>query len=236
MAYPKDILNDGEEVVLDRHPHWTYMLGPVAFAVLCFAIMILFFVFASLYWWVGAIVFVLSLGSVGVNVLRWRSINFVVTTDRIMTRVGILSKAGTEIPLDRVMNISYRQSLKERILGVGDLVIESAGENGQQYFSDVSNPSKVQNIIYRQTEIYTQRGPNNGMGDDSGSNGDIRKGGGMYSEESRDDRDEGDRNGSGKHGSSEIPDQISQLDKLRQQGILTDQEFQEKKRQLLDRL
>lgn len=161
--------------------------------------------------WVGLLcVLVAMFGSVG-RYLHWRCINFVVTTDRIIVRQGVLSKSGLEIPLDRVMNISYHQALWERILGSGDLVVESAGESGHQFFSDVADPSGVQNLIYRQVEAYQERqgnGHNNGHG----------LGGGSDSRE------------------PSIPEQIEKLDELRQRGILSTAEFEEKKQELLDRL
>ena len=111
------------------------------------------------------------------------------------------------------MNISYSQKLWERMLGTGDLVIESAGENGHQPFTDVRDPVGVQNILYRQMEIASDgtQSRNDGM-----SNPQMHH--------------EGDGSG------ESIPDQISKLGELRDKGVLTDQEFEQKKRQLLDRM
>jgi uncharacterized membrane protein YdbT with pleckstrin-like domain len=53
-----------------------------------------------------------------------------------------------EIPLERVNNVNFSQSLVERLLGVGDLLIESGGQDGQQTFTDIAQPEKVQNIIH----------------------------------------------------------------------------------------
>jgi len=46
-------------------------------------------------------------------------------TDRLIFRSGVLSKHGREIPLERVNDISFNASLFERMIGAGDLVIES---------------------------------------------------------------------------------------------------------------
>ena len=54
-------------------------------------------------------------------------------------------------------DISFHQSLFERLLGAGDLVIESAGERGQQPFTDIPRPARVQNEIYRQIELAQSR-------------------------------------------------------------------------------
>jgi uncharacterized membrane protein YdbT with pleckstrin-like domain len=159
MPFPQRLLNDNEEVILDLRPHWWFLSGPTAALVAAIALAIvvaavwsgsgrahdaavvasLALVLVALVWWVG-------------RYARWVTTNFAVTTDRLVYRTGVLAKHGREIPLEKLNDISFHQSLFERIIGAGDLVIESAGERGQQSFSDIRSPSKVQNEIYRQIE------------------------------------------------------------------------------------
>jgi len=153
---------------------------------------------------------VLVLGTLvwfGLRYARWATTHFVVTSDRLIYRHGVLSKHGVEIPLERVNTVFFSQSILERVVGSGDLVIESAGEMGRQSFANVRKPSAVQNEIYRQMEANENR-----KFDRIG-----RVGGG------------------GSPGAS-VPEQIAQLDALRQQGVLTDAEFQAKKAELLRRM
>src|SRR5205823_5211660 len=82
----------------------------------------------------------------------WATTSFVVTTDRLISRSGVLAKHGREIPLERVNDISFNQGLFERMIGAGDLMIESGGERGQETFPDIPRPSRVQNVIYREIE------------------------------------------------------------------------------------
>jgi uncharacterized membrane protein YdbT with pleckstrin-like domain len=104
----------------------------------------------------GVLVLV-ALGWFGITYARWATTNFVITTDRLIYRHGVLAKHGIEIPLDRVNTVFFSQSLLERMLGSGDLVIESAGELGRQDFANVRKPSAVQNEIYRQMESNENR-------------------------------------------------------------------------------
>ena len=52
----------------------------------------------------------------------------------------------------------YREKVRqdldvfERMLGAGDLLIESGGEDGQQRFTDIRHPDKVQNLVHAQVE------------------------------------------------------------------------------------
>lgn len=211
MAYPRNLLTDDEEIVLDRNPHWIFMMG--AFIMMTLALLIFMAISISSYrqyFWVPGIAIVLvAIGSLG-RFLRWQTTQFVVTTERIITRRGILSKAGMEIPLDRITNISYHQTLMERILGAGDLVIESAGEGGQEPFRDVADPSEVQNVIYRQSEIYQDRRAGSGPMNDGA----------------------GDRN----RPQLSMAEQIEKLASLRDRGIISDDEFELQKRSLLERM
>lgn len=215
MAYPREMLNDDEDIIFERHPHWTYMLGPIAMMCLGVLVFVVIALIDVAFAWIGLLVTLLfAIGSVG-RYLRWRTTEFVLTTSRIITRHGILSKHGLEIPLDRVMNISYHQSIFERLLKVGDLVIESAGELGRQLFTDVSNPAEVQNLIYKATEQDEQH--SFGAPDGFGNRRHPQPGGGRA------------------HNLS-IPEQIEKLAELYAEGVLSEEEFQQSKRQLLDKM
>jgi uncharacterized membrane protein YdbT with pleckstrin-like domain len=155
VAFPPKLLNDGEEVVLDLRPHWWFFTGPVVAVVLTIVAAIAVSVLNLPDWlWYGVAVLL------AVNVLwllgrlsKWATTNFVVTTDRLIYRSGVLAKKGKEIPLERLNDISFNQSIWERMLGSGDLLIESGGERGQQAFTDIRRPALVQNEIYRQIEL-----------------------------------------------------------------------------------
>jgi len=97
------------------------------------------FVFAALVWFMQ-------------RYIRWVSTHFVLTSDRVIFRTGIIAKHGIEIPLERINTIFFHQRIFERMLGLGDLDIESASKDGAQRFNDIRNPSGVQNEIYQQME------------------------------------------------------------------------------------
>ena len=159
MAFPPKLLNEGEEIVLDLRPHWWFFIGPLVALVLAVAATVAVAVFDLPDWlWLAL------LALTGLNLLwllgrlaRWSTTNFVVTTDRLIYRSGVIAKKGKEIPLERLNDISFNQTIFERILRAGDLVIESGGERGQQAFTDIPRPSHVQNEIYRQIELAQAR-------------------------------------------------------------------------------
>jgi uncharacterized membrane protein YdbT with pleckstrin-like domain len=165
MPYPKKLLNDYETVALDLHPHWWSFAEPV-FALLI-SIVLGIVVLAkgpdgdggTVLKWVVLVLLVLSaLWLIG-RYAKWATTNFVVTSDRVVFRSGVIAKSGIEIPLERVNNVSFGQSIFERMVGAGDLLIESGGEDGQQRFTDVRRPERIQNLIHAQMEANeTRRG------------------------------------------------------------------------------
>ena len=92
-----------------------------------------------------------------VRYLKWMTTSFVITSDRLIFRAGVISKMGVEIPLERVNTIHFSQSIFERIAGSGDLIIESGGEDGQQRFTDIRRPDQVQKAIHAQKEAHDKR-------------------------------------------------------------------------------
>lgn len=162
MPYPKKLLNDYETVALDLHPHWWFFSGP-AFA-LAGSIVLGIVVRAatdgdtrSVLSWIALALIVVTAVWLVVRYLRWATTNFVITSDRLVFRQGVLAKSGIEIPLERVNNVNFNQSIFERMLGAGDLLIESGGEDGQSRFTDIRRPERVQKLIHAQMEANDQR-------------------------------------------------------------------------------
>ena len=58
-------------------------------------------------------------------VLRWRTTTYELTTRRLRTRFGILTRRGRDIPLSRINDVSFERGPLDRLLGAGRLVVES---------------------------------------------------------------------------------------------------------------
>ena len=154
MPYPRKLLNDTETLVLDLHPHWWYFVEAAVALVasIAFAILTLAVDWPSWIRWLALALIVLSALWLLQRYVRWLTTNFVVTSDRVIFRHGVFAKAGIEIPLERINSVHFNQSIIERILGAGDLLIESGAEQGQQRFTDVRNPDRVTMTIHRQMD------------------------------------------------------------------------------------
>lgn len=154
MPYPRKLLNDTETLVLDLHPHWWYFVEAAValIASIAFAIVTLVVDWPSWVRWLALVLIVVSALWLVVRYIRWITTYFVVTSDRVIFRHGVFAKAGIEIPLERINSVHFNQSILERLLGAGDLLIESGAENGQQRFTDVRHPDQVTKTIHRQMD------------------------------------------------------------------------------------
>ena len=213
VAFNQKLLYNDEQVIIDRHPHWWFLAPAVAALVASCVLGIL----AKFVWedttsnvqqvarYGAAVLIVVALLWLLLRLIKWRSTEFVVTTERCVYRSGVFSKEGIEIPLDRINTVFFNQTLFERLLKAGDLAIESAGENSRQEFSDIFDPMKVQNRIYQLMEDNENR---------------------KY------DRVRTNPNG-GAPGGISVAEQIEKLHQLLQQGALTAEQFEAQKAQLL---
>ena len=156
MGYPRRLLGDGERIEHELHPHWKALVLPVLLVpiVAGVASFLYFSVPAgrfqtALRWAIIVLAVGVLLFRSLVPYLRWRTTLYVLTTDRIITRTGILSRAGRDIPLSRVNDVSFSHNVFERLLRCGTLTVESAGERGQLVWRDVPRVEDVQRELYR---------------------------------------------------------------------------------------
>jgi uncharacterized membrane protein YdbT with pleckstrin-like domain len=164
VAYPRRLLQEDEQIVLDLHPHWRRVFFPVlsipvVVAIAAFAVTQL--PSGSSHTWealaiVGAALLVLIFTFVR-PWLRWVTTSYVVTTHRVVLRNGILSRSGRDVPLSRINDVTFEHGVVERILRSGTLIVESAGERGQVTLADVPRVEEVQRAVYRLVEEDDER-------------------------------------------------------------------------------
>jgi uncharacterized membrane protein YdbT with pleckstrin-like domain len=159
MAFPRRLLIEGEELVLDLRPHPVALLMPSIVTVLAVGVGIWLLTLAS-----GAVTWIVLAGMALVLVAYpvrrltdWLTSHFVVTSDRVIHRQGLIAKSSMEIPLEAINDVRFNQGVIDRMLGAGTLVIQSASESGRQEFSHIRKPEDVQRTIYHQGELNQSR-------------------------------------------------------------------------------
>jgi membrane protein YdbS with pleckstrin-like domain len=203
MPFPRRLLIEDEELVLDLRPHWIALALPGLITVLGLIGA----------WWLARsldsltwLPWVLYLGAMLVyplpRLVWWLTSNFAVTSDRVIHREGFIAKRSMEIPLEAINDVRFSQSIFGRIVGAGTLVIQSASEQGRQTFEDIRHPEQVQRTIYLEGEKNKRR-MYQGMG--AGSPPAVPS----------------------------VTTELERLAELRVKGILSEEEFQQQKARIL---
>jgi hypothetical protein len=248
------VLADDEEVLVDLRLHWVFLAGPAVLTAVAVAAAITVAVrfptapvgVAAV---LGAMVAVPALWLAG-RILRWLGISLVVTSTRIVYRQGIFGADVVELRLRRVSGVQCTQTLAQRVIGTGRLVVGIVGEE-PMFFEDVRRPRALQRVINRQLDALTTgvpaAAPINGSGvpaspinvprpvsfEDTPPHGFISSPSPALLEAPAPTGETLPLAGTA---GASIPEQLIELDNLRQRGILTDNEFAAKKTELLSRL
>jgi hypothetical protein len=238
MPLPRKLLTEGESVVIELRQTWLVLAWPLFFSV-CAAALAIAVVIAvpkapiAVGYLLLAILAV-ALSWLGFRWLKWRSTAIVLTTARILERRGILSRSGVEIRLDRINELSYRQKLLERIVRTGTLVVECGGETGVVTYDYLPQPGAVQSLVNEQIDSLRRAKLPWPQNPTVPQNPAVTPQAGYPLQ--------------GAYppqapnvppppppapGGPTVADRLVQLDELRQRGILTDAEFQQKKVELL---
>ena len=129
-------LMPGERSIALVRQHWSVLAGHVLGAIVVIVVAIV--LNAKLPVKIGStsittvktvILLVLVIGSVlwaALRILRWRFSTYHLTDRRIIMEGGILSRTAETIPLDRIQNTVIHRPLGDRLIGAGDIEIESS--------------------------------------------------------------------------------------------------------------
>jgi uncharacterized membrane protein YdbT with pleckstrin-like domain len=158
MAGNRD-LSEGEHSVLVLHPHWKTVLFPIMLLVVIAILLAVAEIAIPHGKMAGtgriaaaAVAVLLAVIFTGIPFLRWRTTTYELTNRRLRLRRGILSRTGRDFPLIRISDVSFSHGLIDRLLGCGQLVVESAGEHGQLVLNEIPRVEQVQATLFQLVE------------------------------------------------------------------------------------
>jgi uncharacterized membrane protein YdbT with pleckstrin-like domain len=209
-------LMPGERLVLSSHPHWWYFWK---YVLALFVVLVVFVLgvwadggIATFLLWVALAGIIVVAMATAVQFLQWRTTTFAVTDKRVAYQSGLVSRRGVSIPVNRVNNVNFHQGVIARLLNNGTVTIESAGETGESVFSNIPDPQHVRQIIFTQLE--------------ADEVGDSRRDAAAIAEALRDGPAAG-------AGVGDATARLRQLEELRAGGLVSEQEYQTKRSEIL---
>ena len=148
----------GENLILKLHQHWIFvaqsLLIPIALLLL---VVVADIVLGSTS--ASNIRLPLTLAIVAIALLwlivvwiRWRSIVYTLTDQRIKLESGVFSRSEKIIPIDRIQDCTTRQSLIGRILGYGRVEVDAAGAQGAEVLVHLPKPGVFRDHVFVQSE------------------------------------------------------------------------------------
>ena len=149
MVFSRKLLNEGEHVVVSTRTHIKALLVPAIWLIVVAGAAGYASSFPrgnakplliTVIWGIALVALIwLTLR----RFLSWLTTTYTVTNRRIITRTGILSRRGHDIPIPRVSDVAYEHGLIDRMLGCGTLVISDASERGTVRLPDIPQVEQV---------------------------------------------------------------------------------------------
>ena len=217
MGYVESLLGRNERIVFVTRQHGIVLLGSLignlllALVIVAIAIA-LFLVFptAAPFTLLPLVLLVIPIVRFALRFLNWWNEQYIVTNRRVIQTEGLFNKHVIDSSLEKVNDVVLTQSAWGRMVGYGDVEILTASEFGANRFERIAGP------VHFKTEMLDQK---EGLGE---------------LEEFR------HRTGQALEGppsaAGDIPELIAELDELRRRGVISDQEFQQKKQELLRKI
>ena len=200
----KTQLKKDEEIILETKPHWLTLAGP-------FFLMLIGSVIGIVIGSYGLLILLVLAGYFIFKIIQRNNNLWIVTNLRVIDEYGVFSNNTKESPLDKINNVSYLQSFLGKIFGYGNVQIQTAAEIGSTTYFEVENPKELKDTITRMQEEYKQ----NQMKKQANEFANAIAAGQLNNK-------------------NDIAAELEKLYELKQRGILTEEEFNNRKTKILN--
>jgi uncharacterized membrane protein YdbT with pleckstrin-like domain len=209
-SYLNRLLADNEEILLSTRRFWFVLLKDIILDLILIIIFIagasILFAFIGLFAIIGYVLALIPLFDLIRRCFDWLNRQYLITNRRVIQISGIVNKNVTDSSLEKVNDVKLTQSFWGRIFGYGDVEILTASELGTNLFQFLGDPVGFKKAM---------------MDAKNRLSGDADDGALRFKNVVKE---------------RTIPDLIAELDELRIKGIVTQEEFQAKKKELLSRM
>lgn len=135
MALSQKLLSQDEIVVRHMHTHIKKLLPAIiveSILVIAAAVGSFFVPENARYWALATIwiaVAILSIPLIVIPWIKWSSTTYTVTTKRVITRTGIFTRTGHDLPLTRISDIQIEKNFDDRFFGCGTLALQTSADD-----------------------------------------------------------------------------------------------------------
>ena len=200
----KTQLKKDEKIIMETKPHWLTLVGP-------FLLMLIGSIIGIIIGSFGLLIGLVLVGYFIYKIIQRNNNLWTVTNLRVIDEYGVFSNNTKESPLDKINNVSYLQSFLGKIFGYGNVQIQTAAEIGSTTYFAVENPKELKDTITLMQEEYKQN--------------QIKKQANEYASAIA----AGQQNNK-----TDVAAELEKLYELKQKGILTDEEYSNRKTKILN--
>jgi uncharacterized membrane protein YdbT with pleckstrin-like domain len=200
----KTQLKKGERVSLITIPHWLTLGGP-------FLILLAGSIVGILIGNYGLIITLISAGYFFYEIVKRNNNLWAVTNLRVIDEFGVFTNNTKESPLDKINNVSYRQTFWGKLFGYGNVQIQTAAEIGSTTYFSVQDPKELKDTITNMQEVYKQQQIKDQATELASA---IVAG--------------------QKNSTADVASELEKLYELKQKGILTEEEYNARKNKILN--
>lgn len=210
-------LQKDEQILLITHRSWLQMIVPALLLLVGFVAS--YFIGFIQYWgWIAAVAGIIYFLFAYWN---WKVDIWVVTNYRVIDETGLLNHYAKESPLEKINNVSYDQNIWGRIFNYGHVEIQTAAEIGATDYFNVHHPKRLKDTItlaqseYKNLQLSSQAKQ---MAAAMGFQSNVTSNAAISSSTAP---------------SQNIASELEKLFQLKQQGILSEEEYNKAKSRLL---
>ncbi len=213
-SYLESLLGEREKIVLTAKQHWFILIGSIILEIILILLIFGATITAAIFFppyigiiiAVGFAVLLIPVATMTMDILNWTNRLIIVTSRRVIQISGVFNKNVIDSSLEKVNDIHMAQSALGRMFDYGDIEILTGSELGANLFKRIESPVRFKIALL------------NAKSELEGYGEDLRPAITAPAQQTG------------------VDALILQLDSLRQQGLLSEEEFQEKKKQVLDRI
>ncbi len=142
-------LKKDEKVLVIIRQHWLQLVLPI-FAWIITSILLVWFLPTGTALLIALVALLFPL----YEYINWKYNLWAVTNLRVVDESGFFSRYSKESPLDKINNVEYDQSFLGRLLGYGNVDIQTAAEMGETTYHLIHHPKLLKDTITHAQEEY----------------------------------------------------------------------------------